>query len=187
MLAGCGKLVAGQLQGKTVVYAAVGGNHTLCITADGSLFGWGENTLRQLGVGDKEKRQVPTLITGLQGKHVVHVAAGMKHAICTTTDDSVLAWGYGGDGDDSDFAGGQLGLCDDCPFELVPTLVSGEMLNKAVVHIAAGDEHSMCVTRDGLVYSWGNIADDQLGVVDMGDAADLPVLVQTLDSGAKPH
>ena len=72
-------LVTGQLQGKTVVYASAGDNHTLCITADGSLFAWGENTLGPLGVGDTEDRQVPTLVTGLQGKQVVHVAAGSCH------------------------------------------------------------------------------------------------------------
>ena len=61
-------LVTGQLQGKTAVYAAAGDYHTLCITADGSLFAWGWNTNGQLGVGDIGNRLVPTLVTGLQGK-----------------------------------------------------------------------------------------------------------------------
>ena len=46
-------LVTGQLQGKRAVYAAVGDDHTLCITADGSLadgslFGWGRVSIRNL-------------------------------------------------------------------------------------------------------------------------------------------
>ena len=60
-------LVTGQLQGKTAVYAAAGEQHTLCITADGSLFAWCDNADGQLGVGDTESRRVPTLVTGLQG------------------------------------------------------------------------------------------------------------------------
>ena len=166
-------LVTGQLQGKTAVYAAVGAYHTVCITTDGSLFGWGANENGQLGVGDIEDRPVPTLVTGLQGKQVVHVAAGSHHTVCTTAEDAVLTWGGG--------ECGKLGLGDDCSDRLVPTQVRGALLNKAVVQVAAGDEHSMCVTGDGSVYSWGFNYDGQLGVADVGDAAHLPMLVQALD------
>ena len=91
-------LVTGQLQGKTAVHAAAGVNHTLCITADGSLFAWGYNDCGQLGVGDADQSRVPTLVTGLQGEQVVHVAAGESHTICTTADGSVFTWGNGSDG-----------------------------------------------------------------------------------------
>ena len=82
-------LITGLLQGKTAVYVAVDYCHTLCITADGSLFSWGGNGSRQLGVGDTKNERAPTLVTGLQGKQVVHVAAGEFHAICSTSDGSV--------------------------------------------------------------------------------------------------
>ena len=51
---------------------------------------------------------------------------------------------------------GQLGVVDTSD-RLVPTLVSGELQNKAIVQVAVGDMHSTCVTRarDGLVYTWG--------------------------------
>ena len=61
-------LVTGQLQVKAAVYVATGEYHTLCITADGSLFSWGENSNGQLGVGDTESMHAPKLVTGLQGK-----------------------------------------------------------------------------------------------------------------------
>ena len=98
-------LVTGQLQGKTAVYVAPGDHHALCVTANGSLFSWGRNRSGQMGVGNTEKRLVPTLVTGLQGKHVVHVAAGAHHTICSIVDGSVFTWGA----DD----GGQLGLGDE--------------------------------------------------------------------------
>ena len=164
-------LITGQLQGKAAVYVAAGDLHTLCITADGSLFSWGENDRGQLGVGDTEDRQVPTLVTGLQGKQVVHVTAEQFYTICTTALGSVFTWGASDNG--------QLGLGD---FEfnvLVPTLVRGELQNKQVVQVAAGEEHSACVTRDGSVYTWGSNFESQLGVTDVDDA-DLPVLVQQL-------
>ena len=95
-------LVTGQLQAETAVYAAAGGCHTLCITTDDSLFAWGGNDRGQLGVRDTQDRHVPTLVTGLQTKRVVHVAAGNYHTICSTTGGCVFTLG---DGDH-----GQLGL-----------------------------------------------------------------------------
>ena len=116
-------LVTGQLPGKSAVYAAAGERYTLCITADDSLFAWGTNLYGQLGVGDTETRLVPTLVTALQGKQVAHAAASRFHTICTTSDGSVFTWGSG--------RGGKLGLGDDLSNKLVPTLVRGELQNKA--------------------------------------------------------
>ena len=166
-------LITGQLQSRAVVYAAAGGRHTLCITADGSLFSWGGNDSGQLGVGDPENKHAPTLVTQLQGKRVVHVAAGEMHTICSTADGSVFTWGAGhsgklglGDGEESD--------------KLLPTLVRGELQCKQVVQVAAGDQHSACVTEDGSVCSWGANEGGQLGVDDDIAHADLPMLVRAV-------
>ena len=61
--------------------------------------------------------------------------------------------------------------------------MTGELQNKAVVQVAAGYGHSICVAEDGLVYSWGRNDGGQLGIVG-SDGADLPVLVQELDINA---
>ena len=157
------------------MYVAASDDHVLCTTADGSLFAWGWNSSGQLGVGDTEDRRVPTLVIGLQGKQVGHVAAGQYRSICTTAEGSAFTWGA------SNF--GQLGVGEERSNKLVPTLVRGELLNKALVQVAAGDEHSFCVVEDGLVYSWGNNDRHQLGVTGVYDA-DVPVRVQVLDLNA---
>ena len=66
---------------------------------------------------------MPTMVTGLQGKRVVHVAAGEYHTICSTADSSVFTWGDG--------ANGKLGLGDDKYDRLLPTLVRGELQGMA--------------------------------------------------------
>ena len=147
-------LVTGQLQGKTVAYAAAGSFHTLCITADGSLFAWGDNKTGQLGVKDTKDRRVPTLVTGLQGKQVAHVAASFCHTICTTADDSVFTWGEGDCG--------KLGL--------------GHESNTGSRRAAAGDDHSVCVAQDGSVCIWGKSSTTSI--------PSLPVLLQALDMNA---
>ena len=166
-------MVTGQLQDKIAVYVAAGGQHTLCTTADGSLFSWGFNGSGQLGAKDTDNRYVPTLVTGLQGKQVVHVAAAYYHTICTTSDGSVFTWGGG--------ECGVLGLGDVWTDMLVPTLVGGELQNKVVVQVAAGDEHSSCVTEDDSVYTWGKNDEGQLGQEGVDDA-NLPVLMLALYS-----
>ena len=115
---------------------------------------------------------IPTLVTGLQGKQVAHVAAGAYHTICSTANGSVFTWGASDEG--------KLGLGDEGDDMLVPTLVRGELQNKAVVQVAAGGQHPMCATGDGLLYTWGSNEQGQLGVVDVIDAY-LPVLVRALD------
>ena len=148
--------------------------HTLCITADGSAFAWGANSRGQLGVGDGENRRLPALVTGLQGKQVVNAAAGCHHTICTTADGSVSTWGNGGHG--------KLGLGDGSR-KLVPTQLTGELKNEAVMQVAivAGAEHSACVTRDGCLYAWGSNGHSQLGAAGVNDA-DLPGLVRASNS-----
>ena len=168
-------LVTGQLQGKAAVFAAAGEPHTLCTTVGGSPFAWGDNPCGQLGVGDQEERQVPTLVTALQGKQVVHAAASSPHTICTTLGGAVPTWGAGG--------GGQLGLGNDRPNKLVPTQVRGGLQNKPVVQVAAGNDHSACVAGDGWVCSWGDNGGGQLGAAGIPHS-DLPALVRAFDMNA---
>ena len=117
---------------------------------------------------------MPTLVTELQGKQVVHVAAGNDLTICTTANGSVFTW----DGGDA----GQLGLGDDRSKRLVPTLalVGGELQNRTVMQIASGLAHPACTTKDGSVFTWGDNEHGQLGVSVVG-LASLQMVVQALD------
>ena len=45
-----------------VAYVSAGGNHTLAIRTDGSLWGWGDNGVGQLGDGTRNDRLSPVLI-----------------------------------------------------------------------------------------------------------------------------
>jgi len=51
--------------GKAVVQVAAGGTHTVCRTADGSVYAWGNGDSGQLGVGDQSSRWVPMTLGSL--------------------------------------------------------------------------------------------------------------------------
>ena len=70
--------------------------------------------------------------------------------MCATEDGAVFTFGSNEEG--------QLGVGDSLRGgRLVPTLLRGELENKSVVQVAAGYSHTICVTKDGLVFACGGI------------------------------
>ena len=93
---------------------------------------------------------MPTLVTGLpQTKTIVQVTAGHAHTACLTADGLVFLCGYGEDG--------QLGV-GDTGGRVMPTLVQGELQGRKVLQVAAGDNHTMCVSEDGSVRCSGLVS-----------------------------
>ena len=103
---------------------------------------------------------VPTLVTGLlKTKSVVQVTAGGFHTACLTADGLVFVCGND--------VYGQLGVGDTkSRVPVVPTLVRGELEGRKVLQVAVGVAHTVCVTEDGAVLSFGFNASGQLGVGD---------------------
>jgi alpha-tubulin suppressor-like RCC1 family protein len=95
-----------------VIAVAAGGDHTLFILSDTSLWAMGDNTYGQLGVGgDYFYTDEPQMIAS----NVVAVAGGYGHSLFIKSDGSLWAMGYSVDG--------QLGTGDymerDTPVEIV--------------------------------------------------------------------
>jgi alpha-tubulin suppressor-like RCC1 family protein len=147
------------IDGLTQVVAIAGGNgHTLAARSDGSVWTIGGNFFGQLGrpdgVGDIHARGFSLApIGGLD--HVVAVAAGAIHSLALKSDGTVWAWG-GGDR-------GQLGdgvtRCSACG-QSTPTQVDGL---SQITAIAAGTAHSLALSADGAVWTWGDNSSGQLG------------------------
>ena len=81
-----------------VVSIAAGGNHSMVLTNRGDVMSFGMGSSGQLGLGDRENRQRPTVIKALFKKRVVAMTAGDAHAIVLTDEGTVFSFGYGGDG-----------------------------------------------------------------------------------------
>lgn len=57
---------------------------------------------------------------------------------------------------------------DSCPFMPVPKKIES-LQNQFVIQLACGDSHSMALTKEGLIYAWGEATYGQLGLDDTKD------------------
>lgn len=81
---------------KNIKMVACGYHHTLVVTEEGRVYGWGKNTEKQLCSSHKESLSSPFEIEGVA--MVKQIAAGWGHSLAVTTDGQMYAWGYGKDG-----------------------------------------------------------------------------------------
>lgn len=136
-----------------------GGEFALVTTPNGTVCGWGENAVGQLGTTTADYRAEATKV---QVPASVAVAAGGHHGLALTAQGDVYAWGS----NDS----GQLGIEDpsllkakakderqahapDVPLSFAPRKVTGL---PPVAAIEAVQDTSVAVGRDGHVYVWGS-------------------------------
>lgn len=66
-----------------IVDISVGAEHTLALTEDGKVYGWGNNNECQLGLGHNVLSiREPTLILELADKNILQVNEGILNNIC---------------------------------------------------------------------------------------------------------
>lgn len=161
----------GILAGKTILTLAAGSSHSLALCSDGTLATWGSNTHGQLGTGTNTDSwiPVPVVSTGvLAGKTVTAIAAGVDFSIVCCSDGTIAAWGLNNYGQ----LGNGLTANSNVPSAVVTT---GVLAGKTAVSVAAGGYHSVVLTSDGTLTTWGSFA---LGN-DRPDPSKVPVLVST--------
>lgn len=165
------------LLGETVVAVSAGNAHMLCVTRKGALFAWGDNSKGQVGVGDFVDRFKPERIAHPKNSAWAPiVAAGEGHSLAVDVNGRLYSWGGSGGpmlgrGFNSaisvDSSERERVLC--VSFQIpevridftVPVEVSA-LADHRIVRVAAGARHSIAVTSEGLVFSWGSR--DQLGI-----------------------
>ena len=88
-----------------IVAIAAGGQHSLALRKDGTLFAWGSNWNGQLGsgkLGAGSHSALPRPGLGPDGvaplAGVTAIAAGALHSVAATSEGQVYAWGYNGAG-----------------------------------------------------------------------------------------
>ena len=141
---------------KRVVKVDVGGDSSFFITEDGILYGAGNNSFGQLGLGDNVDRDTFTPITLPDGKKVAQVSTSGSHTLVLTREGELYVTGYNEYGE---LGTGESGLATN-KNTFTSVTVQG---NKKVVQISAGGIHSMVLTADGEVFTTGSNMSGQLG------------------------
>lgn len=168
----CPQLIEGLKDEEVVKIAAhTEGKHYLALTADGKVFSWGNGDGGRLGHGDNNPRDEPTLIEALNDKGIIDIDCGGTYSAAISINGALYTWGRG------NFGRLGHGTNDDCS---VPTMVAG-LSEQHIVRVAcgSGDAHTLCVTNQGKVYSWG---DGDYGKLGRGgsDGSKIPKLVDKL-------
>ncbi len=147
------------LGGHTSQALVSGRNHQCIILKNGNLnhgrlMCWGQNSNRQLGVGDTSPRSTPTAVTAVGNdgdgnpNTVKSVAVGREHTCAILNDDTVKCWGRNNRGQSG---GGTAGA------NKTKSGTSGSPLGSGTAsHIAAGEFHTCAIlTTDNSVKCWG--------------------------------
>ena len=135
------------LQAVKVVDMAAGNDSSLALSEAGRVYSWGYGGLcNALGHGYgavAHQISTPTMIEALVPHKIVSVK-GSRHGLAISEAGRVFSWGAGHDG---------LGH-GNREHQLAPKLIEA-LQNVKVVVVEAGMAHSIAVTDDGQVYSWG--------------------------------
>jgi len=132
------------LGGERAVSVSVREYHSLALTADGAVWTWGMGYSGQLGHGDEQNQLLAKKIEAFAGRRVVALSA-VYYSLALTADGAVWSWGNG--------AYGRLGH-GDWQEQLLPKKVEA-FAGQRVVAVSAGESHSLAITADGAVWSWG--------------------------------
>ena len=130
-----------------VLQVAGGGNTSLALRGDGTVWTWGDGDSGQLGDGlFADKRLTPAPIPNLTD--VVSIAAGTYHALAVRADGTVWQWG-------SCLADRLNPVNDATPAQVA-------QLDR-IVAVSARSGYAAALRVDGTVWTWGNNSSGQLG------------------------
>jgi hypothetical protein len=107
---------------------AAGERYSMALRTDGTVWGWGENNMGQLGDNSTTTRPTPVQVVGVGGTGfltgVEDISAGgaSNHTLALKPDGTLYGWGYNGDG--------QLGNGSTSTPQLTPTQVVNTSLGQ---------------------------------------------------------
>ncbi len=140
-----------------VIATAAGAHHTLAVRADGSVWAWGRNDSGQVGDRTRVHRSLPVQVGRLTD--IVSVAAGRSHSVALREDGTVWAWGAN---DSGQLGNGVVGSRSrGRPVQVHGSGNVGFLSD--IVAIAAGGSHTLALSKDGTVWSWGYDSRGELG------------------------
>uniref|UniRef100_A0A672MHK2 RCC1 and BTB domain containing protein 2 n=1 Tax=Sinocyclocheilus grahami TaxID=75366 RepID=A0A672MHK2_SINGR len=160
-------LVSTNLIGKRVTEVACGSHHTIALTTEGEVYAWGYNNSGQVGSGSTANQPSPRRVSScLQNKVVVNIACGQLCSMAVLDNGETYGWGYN--------CNGQLGLGNNGNQQTPCRIAALQGIN--IVQVACGYAHTLALTDEGFIYSWGANSYGQLGTGNKSNQA-VPTLI----------
>ncbi|XP_035527908.1 inhibitor of Bruton tyrosine kinase [Morone saxatilis] len=130
------------------------------------VYTWGNNTNFSLGHGNQESRQHPELVDvfARTGVYIKQVVLCKFHSVFLSQKGQVFTCGHG--------QGGRLGHGDEQTY-LVPRMVEG-LMSHHCSQVAAAKDHTVVLTEEGYVYTFGLNTFHQLGLAPPPSSACVP-------------
>ena len=146
-----------------------GRDHTLAVKTDGTLWVWGRNNTRQLGLGAgiTANQNVPTQNgTATNWKKV---SGGVDHSAAIKTDGTLWLWGSGGSGE----LGNNNTVSPNTRSTPVTTFLGGTNWKQ----VELGYRFSTAIKTDGTLWTWGSqsLGTGNLGINVSGGTRQTPV------------
>lgn len=86
------------LHGSFTSQISGGWRHTMALTSDGKLYGWGWNKFGQVGVDDNCDHCSPVQVKFPHDQKVILISCGWRHTLAATERQNVFSWGRGTNG-----------------------------------------------------------------------------------------
>lgn len=169
---------------KNVKFIGSGEFHSFAITKEGKVLAWGLNQYGQCGVDmnieDGAVVSKPTEIKSLKGKDIVYITGGEHHSVAISQSGEVYTFGR--------YDMKEIGIekeklpLDDCIVDAhgnvrclpVPTKL---ITLPPVSSVACGSHHTLAITTDGFVFSWGFADTYALGLGNLDDDVAKPTRI----------
>ena len=140
------------VEGISAVDVFAGPRHTLILTPEGRMVGFGDNDFGQVGSGDSADIGTPRAVVELS--KVKKAACGMNYSLAVTEEGDLYHWGYAGKG--PNFL--TRLFTRKRPQEAIHSVPKRleALKSQAILDVAAGEYHYLALTQTGKVYSWGD-------------------------------
>jgi len=151
-----------------IVMVAAGDAHSAATTAKGRLWTWGYNRYGQLGHEHNRDLFIPSLLSrnAIGMPDVMMVFAASYHTMAVNSEGQLLVWGSG--------CFGQLGLGNYDEIHTPRPVGKLAFGDSEILTVGCGNKHTLVVTTDGRLYTFGSGSDGKLG---HGDLENSPVPV----------